>query len=488
MFSEEEEEKRDRDDERQKVRSRLYRRDAGKPEQGGQQEHERHEEDALPARGEERCADGEAEALIELVHVGRKAHQRDRDAEEAEHPGADSHHVRIVAEPAHDRLAEKPDRDRDRHADDGRRRRCGPEDLLDARVTLCAVAVAGDRLEALSDADDDVPHEHIQLVRDRDRRDRRRAERRRLNVEKRARQACHALPEQRRHAHAHDVQIVLRLPPDILRTQPHDAPVAQKDDRHDREARHLAEHRGDRRARDAETEVENEKRIDEQVQDAAADHREHGKQRLPLRAEDAVQHERARQKRRGDQDIARVVRGVRHDLAARADQHHQRFQKEQPERADHDARDPAHQRGGRADRAGPVDLLPAEHGADQTVRAHADAAADRLNDRHQRKHDADRGRRARVDLCDKVRVRGIVDDGDELDEDRRRRFFEEQRSDRLRQHQLPLPFAVRAHGSSVTRDRRDAPPRRRNGTARCRRRSASTDPGAPSRTACRPRA
>lgn len=131
----------------------------------------RKEENALPAACQERRGRAVAEALIELIDERRDGQQRQNDAGEAQRLRTNAHDLRVAAEPPQDRPRENghdDGADRAEHrADEGRE----PERLPCAAALSGAVVIACNGLEALPDTDDEIAHEDIELVRDRDGRD-----------------------------------------------------------------------------------------------------------------------------------------------------------------------------------------------------------------------------------------------------------------------------------------------------------------------------
>ena len=97
-----------------------------------------------------------------------------------------------------------------------------------------------------------------------------------------------------------------------------------------------------------------------------------------------------------------------------AERAHQRLQEQKAEEHDQKtACDRSENRAGRA-AVGILIVLLAQTDADDAACAHRNAEAESLDQRLQRKHNADSGRRARRDLGDKVGVGSVVDDGNEL--------------------------------------------------------------------------
>ena len=394
----------------------------------------------------------EAEALVQLVHIrGIRHHRHDRARVQKRLP-SDARDLRIVAEKVHDLLREQRDECRARHAYHRPEQRGEPERLPRARLVARAEVVPRHGLEALPDADDHGAHEQIDLVGDRDGRDGSVGIGGGCVVEQRGGQTRKALPADRREADEQDLAVVARAAADGLQAEAHDAPPAQELPPEDQKAHQLAQRRGQRRARDAHLEDEDEQRVEPHVQKSADAHAVHRERRLALGAQDVAQHERRAHDRRGQQDDAGVALGVGEDGVRRAQQPHERPERAQPGRTQ---RQP-HRRGederAAADAVGAVIVLAAETAADDRTAAHADAEAEGLNDGHQRKHDADGRGRARRELGDEIGVGGIVEDGDQLRGERRQAQRQDQPRDRRVQH----PVALLLTGNDMRRH--ESPP------------------------------
>ena len=102
----------------------------------------------------------------------------------------------------------------------------------------------------------------------------------------------------------------------------------------------------------------------------------------------------------------------------------------QPDDHDDRARRERGEKAGRRHALGLLAVLRAELARDVIARALTEEKADRLNERHQRKHHADRAGRARAEPADKEGVRHVVDRGDEHADDGRHGHFADQRLDR----------------------------------------------------------
>ena len=187
-------EERHGDHEGQKVCHGLAHLHTGAMQPQRQEQHGRKEENALPAACQERRGRAVAEALIELIDERRDGQQRQHDAREAQRLRADAHDLRVAAEPAQD-LPRKDGHDdgadrAEHRANEGRK----PERLPCAAALSGAVVIACNGLEALPDADDEIAHEDIELVRDRDGRDGRVPVENSLHIEHGRSHTAEALP------------------------------------------------------------------------------------------------------------------------------------------------------------------------------------------------------------------------------------------------------------------------------------------------------
>lgn len=133
-----------------------------------------------------------------------------------------------LPEPGDDAACKGGNDPRGQNADDSPELRCKEKGLAGALAVACAVIVARDGLEALSDADHNVADEKVDLIGDRERRDGRVSVNRTLNVHERRGETRHALTGDGRETHGDDLPIVARMAADVLRVQMHNASAAQK--------------------------------------------------------------------------------------------------------------------------------------------------------------------------------------------------------------------------------------------------------------------
>ena len=197
-----------------------------------------------------------------------------------------------------------------------------------------------------------------------------------------------------------------------------DVPAPRTADQQDAEAHKLADDRRDRRPGDAHAEHEDKQRIQRDVEDAArrdADHRVGG---AALEAQLVIEDERRGHVGRAEQDVPRVIPRVGQDRLGRAEQPHERVEEDKAEEGDESAHDQRREKPGRGHARGVPEILAAEAAGDVVARALPEHEPDRLDDRHQRKDNAHRARRAGTDPTDEKGVRHVVDRGDHHADDR----------------------------------------------------------------------
>ena len=140
-----------------------------------------------------------------------------------------AHDLRVAAEPPQDRPRENghdDGADRAEHrADEGRE----PERLPCAAALSGAVVIACNGLEALPDTDDEIAHEDIELVRDRDGRDGRVAIEDGLHIEHGRGHAAEALPADSREARREDKPVIAEMAAHAAQAQPDDGAAGQEE-------------------------------------------------------------------------------------------------------------------------------------------------------------------------------------------------------------------------------------------------------------------
>lgn len=380
----------------------------------GQEQDGGEEEDALTARGQEGGLTLEAQALVELVDVGREGHDGHDRPREPDVADADVGHLGVVAEPPHDGLGEKDGHRGEKDADDRAYPRGEGKGLPGAATVPRSVVVAHHGLEALAEADDDVAYQDVDLPRDGDGRARRvAAVGDGLDVQHRRRHAPQALTADGGESRGHDEAVIGKGTADVAQADADDGSPRQEDDQQDEEADGLADDGGQRRTSRLHTEAEDEDGVEDDVKDTARADPHGGQRGVALAPQGVAEDEGGAADGGADEDEASIGDGVGHHGVGTAQQAQEGLEHRKPQYGD----DTAHQDGGKegaggVPRGGLV-LLGTQLTADETARAHAQTEADGLDDRHDGIDRPHGGRGGLIDLGDEVGVGSVVDHGDE---------------------------------------------------------------------------
>lgn len=267
--------------------------DAGQAEESGQDEDKGDEEEAAPRARKERGLLVAARDLEEHVRQHGERKQDERRAVGAKRGGADFRdaRIRVLEQAHHTRRA-----DEERGGDEREHGKAGLDaervSLDHAVVALGAEVVACHGLESLAEADKDGADEQHHAHDDRHRGQRRVAVDGGVDVQRHAGGRGQPLAQQRREAGAHDQTVKAEASRSPAQADPEHRAVEHEVREQDAEAHALTDDRGDRCAGDAHAEAEDEQRIERYVQQSAGDDADHREERLALRAQIGVHHER----------------------------------------------------------------------------------------------------------------------------------------------------------------------------------------------------
>ena len=285
-----------------------------------------------------------------------------------------------------------------------------------------------DRLKALSEADHRGACELADARDDAHRRDRCIAIGPRRRIEAGHGNRCKTLPAQARNSAAREVGVACRR--GRKQAQPDtDAARNVYAGQQQAEADKLTQNGGERRAPDAHAKGEDEKRVERHVQHAAGDQPDHRIYRIALQAKLIVEHERRGHIRCADQNNAHIVERIGQNGVRCAEEMCERMPQQQPQNHDNAAGAECGEKTGRRHAFSLLAVLRAELTGNVVARALSEEKADRLDKRHERKHDTDCAGRARTEPPDKKSVGHVVNGCDQHADDGRHGHFTDQRLD-----------------------------------------------------------
>ena len=179
---------------------------------------------------------------------------------------------------------------------------------------------------------------------------------------------------------------------------------------------------------------EDEQRIERHVQHAAGDQPDHRIYRIALQTKLIVEHERRGHIRCADQNNAHIVECIGQNSVRCAEEMCERMPQQQSQSHNDAAGTECGEKAGRRHAFGLLAVLRAELTGNIVARALTEEKADRLDKRHERKHDTDRAGRARTEPPDKKSVGHVVNGCDQHADDGRDGHFTDQRLDRRLSH------------------------------------------------------
>lgn len=253
-------------EEGKQIRAGLCHLHTGHIEDCWKQKNQWDEADALAETGQDRSRNPEAQALIDLVHIRRVAHEWHNRAGEVQRSCTDPENIRIIrAEPGDYCGSIQRQQNGSRRTDHSSQQRSEAESLTYPALISGAVIITGNWLEALANADDQVADQHVDLIRNRNGGNGSVAEDSRLYIQHGGREASQSLAANRREAAGDNQRIIRKFMADIFELQRDDALSANEYQCQDKAADALAQNRCKCGSRNTHVEVENEQRVQEHI-------------------------------------------------------------------------------------------------------------------------------------------------------------------------------------------------------------------------------